>query len=102
MKIFSLLFLLIPAQVFAHSSGLDNQGGHFNRQTNVYEGHKEPCFSIHKQTEEAYKQADPETYSRIYNRKDWPHWIDEDGMGSGGSRSRLNMDYVIAVMNVWP
>ncbi len=79
MKIAFLLFLLTPVLVFAHGGGLDEQGGHFNRKTNSYECHKEPCFSIHKQSKEAYQQATPGTFSRIYNRKDWPHWIDADG-----------------------
>lgn len=28
---------------------------------------------------EAYQEAKPGTFSRVYNRKDWPHWIDADG-----------------------
>lgn len=77
-KMTFLSLLMIPVLVFAHGGKLDDQGGHFNRQTNTYECHKKPCFSIHKQVEEAYKEADPGTYSKLYNRKDWPHWIDED------------------------
>ncbi len=79
MKITFLLLLLIPAFVFSHPGGVDNQGGHFDRKNNTYHCHKEPCFSIHKQSEEAYQEAKPGTYSKVYNRKDWPHWIDEDG-----------------------
>ena len=78
MKIGLLLFLLIPAVVFAHPGGLDKQGGHFDRKANTYHCHKEPCFSIHKQAEEAFREAKPGTYSKVYKRKDWPHWIDED------------------------
>ena len=74
-----LLLLLLPILVFAHGGAVDKQGGHFDRKNNTYHCHKEPCFSIHKQSEEAYRQADPSTYSRVYNRKDWPHWIDADG-----------------------
>jgi hypothetical protein len=74
-----LLFLLIPALVFSHPGGLDKQGGHFDRKANTYHCHKEPCFLIHKQSEDAYQKAEPGTYSRVYNRKDWPHWIDIDG-----------------------
>lgn len=69
MKIIFLLFLLFPALVFAHGGALDNQGGHFNRKNDTYHCHKQPCFSIHKQAEEAYQEADPNTYSKIYNRK---------------------------------
>jgi len=71
--------MLSPTLVFAHGGRLDEQGGHFNRKTGEYICHKEPCFSIHKQSKEAFEEADPETYSEVYNRKDWPHWIDGDG-----------------------
>jgi hypothetical protein len=71
--------LLFPILAFAHGGAVDKQGGHFNRKNKAYHCHKESCFSIHKQAEEAYRQADPRTYSRVYNRKDWPHWIDTDG-----------------------
>ena len=74
-----LLILLLPILAFAHGGAVGKQGGHFDRQNNTYHCHKEPCFSIHKQSEEAYRQVDPSTYSRVYNRKDWPHWIDADG-----------------------
>ncbi len=73
-----LFLLLFPVLAFAHGGAVDKQGGHFNRKDNTYHCHKEPCFSIHKQAEEAFSQADPSTYSRVYNRKDWPHWIDVD------------------------
>ncbi len=78
-EILFLIGLLLPALAFSHGGGLDKQGGHFNRKTNIYECHKEPCFSIHEQSKEAYQQAKPNTYSKVYNRKDWPHWIDKDG-----------------------
>lgn len=78
-KIIFLLSLLIPIASFAHPGGLDDQGGHFDRKNNTYHCHEEPCFSIHKQVEEATEEAKSGTYSSIYNRNDWPHWIDEDG-----------------------
>ncbi len=68
MKPILLLLLLLPVLVFSHGGGLDKQGGHFNRKTNTYECHKEPCFPIHKQTREAYHQADPGTYSKVYDQ----------------------------------
>ncbi len=73
MKSIFLLLLLFPVLVFSHGGGLDKQGGHFNRKTNIYECHKEPCFSIHQKADKAYQQAKPGTFSRVYNRKDWPH-----------------------------
>ena len=74
-----LLILFIPFVSFAHPGGLDDQGGHFDRKTNTYHCHEEPCFSIHKQVEEAHEEAEPGTFISVYSREDWPHWIDEDG-----------------------
>jgi hypothetical protein len=79
LKSIFLLILLLPILVFAHGGAVDKQGGHFDRKSSTCHCHKEPCFSNHKQAEKVYRQADPSTYSRIYNRKDWPRWIDADG-----------------------
>ena len=79
MKVTFLLCLLLSTLAFSHGGGLDKQGGHFNRTTNIYQCPKEPCFSIQQKSKEAYEQAKPGTFSRVYNRKDWPHWIDADG-----------------------
>ena len=66
--------------VLSHSGRSDNQGGHFNRSTNQYHCHKEPCFSTHEQSKSALQDANDSNraYSIVYNRTDWPHWIDED------------------------
>ena len=74
-----LLLLLMPVLVLAHGGAVDKQGGHFNRQNNTYHCHKEPFVSqFTNKQRKTYRQADPSTYSKIYNRKDWPHWIDAD------------------------
>jgi len=74
-----LCLALLSSLSHAHSGGVDAQGGHFNRMTNTYHCHKEPCLSTHQQTSQAYDDASQDSYSNIYNRKDWPHWIDKDG-----------------------
>ena len=81
---YSLLALMFLASlsynVLSHSGRSDNQGGHFNRSTNQYHCHKEPCFSTHEQSKSALQDANDSNraYSIVYNRTDWPHWIDED------------------------
>jgi hypothetical protein len=77
-RILGLFFILSPALVFAHSGALDKQGGHFNRKTDTYHCHREPCISTQSQVLEATKQAESDSFIKLYNRKDWPHWIDED------------------------
>jgi Protein of unknown function (DUF1524) len=78
MKTIFLLIFFFPIVSFAHPGGLDEQGGHFDRKTNTYHCHEEPCFSIHRQVEEATQKAESRTFSSVYNRDNWPHWIDED------------------------
>lgn len=76
-----VLFLCISTSLaYSHPGGLDNQGGHTNRKTNEYHCHKEPCFSNHKQVEKAHQEAveSGAAMSSLYNREDWPHWIDAD------------------------
>jgi len=65
----------------AHPGGLDAQGGHSNKKTHEYHCHREPCKSIHRETEaaihEAIKENRPVSY--VYRRDDWKHWMDADG-----------------------
>ncbi len=81
--IITILTLILsgPISALAHGGKTDNQGGHYNRETEQYHCHKEPCYSNHKKSSEALQDANRSNrnYSIIYNRKDWPHWIDIDG-----------------------
>lgn len=75
-----LLFCMSTSLAYSHPGGLDKQGGHTNRKTNEYHCHREPCFSNHQQVEQAHKEAveSGAAMSSLYNREDWPHWIDVD------------------------
>lgn len=79
-KLIILSLLLIASAAIAHGGRLDSTGGHNNRKTNEYHCHREPCFSTHKKSKQALQEAKSESraYSSIYNRKDWPHWVDYD------------------------
>jgi len=79
-RLIPILLLSLCGTVFAHGGGLDSSGGHNNRKTGEYHCHREPCLSTHQQVDEATKEADVEhrSYSTLYNRDDWDHWIDED------------------------
>ena len=77
-----VVFLLTFSSLsFGHGGGLDSNGGHTNRKTGEYHCHREPCFSIHEQVGEATREAEQEetSFSTLYNREDWNHWIDADG-----------------------
>ena len=76
-----LVFLLLPVQADGHGGGLDGQGGHVDRRTGEYHCHREPCFSLHQQQRDAEEEAREEgrPYSRLYDRDDWPHWVDDNG-----------------------
>jgi len=75
-----LIFILCSNIAFAHPGRQDSTGGHVNRKTNVYHCHKEPCISNQKESTGAVQEAkaDKVEYSSLYNRKDWPHWVDLD------------------------
>lgn len=59
----SIVALVVSINVNAHPGGLDAKGGHMNTSTGEYHCHREPCFSL------MVKQ---------YERKNWPHWVDDD------------------------
>ena len=71
-----LLFMIITLwgrSSFSHPGRTDSNGGHYDKLTSLYHCHGSACSKIVVNTEEA-----PLETSR-YNRKDWRHWIDEDG-----------------------
>jgi hypothetical protein len=75
-----IVLALCPAASFGHGGGLDKNGGHFNRKTNVYHCHREPCLSTATKSAEALEEAEREgrAFTTLYNRSEWPHWIDSD------------------------
>ena len=79
-RYFPVLVILLLASnlAFAHGGGLDRNGGHFNRKAGEYHCHREPCLSNQKQVQEATEEAERSSFSSLYHRDDWEHWIDED------------------------
>lgn len=71
---------LLPALMFvsalavAHPGGVDANGGHTNRSTGKYHCHKEKC---HTPGDVHYAEAS-ESSVRLYERSEWPHWVDHD------------------------
>jgi hypothetical protein len=74
-----ILVLFISISAYGHSGGQDKNGGHFDRKTNTYHCHSQSCKSQHKASQQAHEQAEKGSFSNLYNRKSWPHWIDVDG-----------------------
>ena len=73
-----LFLLAIPiylTDLIAHPGGLDKNGGHHNRKTEEYHCHKPDCIEKGSSQKHAPQLK---ISSKKYNRKDWPHWIDED------------------------
>ena len=65
----------------AHWGGWDKQGGHNDRKNGGYHCHKEPCFTIHRQSAKAVNDAVTlkRAFRSVYDRNDWKHWSDFDG-----------------------
>lgn len=76
----ALALLLAPSIATAHGGGLDDIGGHTNRSTGEYHCHRNPCRTIHKSSQDAIDEAVTErrSFSGLYDRSDWPHWVDKD------------------------
>jgi len=74
----SIIANLSITNAFAHGGRLDKNGG--RKQADNYHCHKDPCVFIHNKSNKAYKDAVQEkrSFSKLYNRSDWPHWSDID------------------------
>lgn len=59
-RIVFLIFFVWGTQAFAHSGGLDSNGGHYNRKTGTYHCHRCPCGC----PDETNKSIDPSTPMR--------------------------------------
>jgi hypothetical protein len=80
MNLISLLLLTLYSTL-ALAAGLDSTGGHNDRKEPAYNGDRESQLDTDRQAEAATDEADRKltTYSKLYNRDDWDHWIDADG-----------------------
>lgn len=81
--LYLLLFLLItntPSTSLAHGGALDKNGGHTDRKSAGYHCHKQPCLTIHQKAQDALNEAGLENrdFIILYDRQEWPHWIDGD------------------------
>lgn len=80
-RVILLIAISLPSLAYPHGGGLDKTGGHHNRKTGEYHCHRAPCSNTRDQVEEATQEAEREgrSFSLLYNRDDWEHWIDADG-----------------------
>ena len=62
---------LMPLNAFSHGGGLDSNGGHTDRKLGAYHCHQDYCQPKAETTVKVEKKG--------YDRKQWRHWIDEDG-----------------------
>ena len=75
------LLLLTLYSTLALAASLDSTGGHNDRKEPAYNGDRESQLDTDRQTEAATEEADRKltTYSKLYSRDDWDHWIDAEG-----------------------
>lgn len=81
MRALFLLLFLMPGLAHSHGGGLDSQGGHTDRATGDYHCHREPCFSNREKQRQAEQEAVDagRSFTSLYDREQWPHWLDSDG-----------------------
>ena len=80
MSLISLLLLTLYSTL-ALAASLDSTGGHNDRKEPACNGDRGSQLDTDRQAEAATDEADRKltTYSKLYNRDDWDHWIDADG-----------------------
>ena len=69
----TLIIISFGNSSLSHPGRTDSNGGHYNRSTSVYHCHIITCSDL------IGDATDNNTGITRYNRKDWRHWIDEDG-----------------------
>ena len=86
-SVMAIALAFVTPVAYPHGGGLDSNGGHYNRKTGVYHCHRAGCVlpgtvnqTAVQQSKTAIKEAKREErpFSLVYDRKDWPHWIDAD------------------------
>jgi hypothetical protein len=80
MNLISLLLLTLYSTL-ALAASLDSTGGHNDRKEPACNGDRGSQLDTDRQAEAATDEDDRKltTYSKLYNRDDWDHWIDADG-----------------------
>jgi hypothetical protein len=68
--------LCCPALSFSHGGRTDSKGGHYNSKTGEYHYHNGGTPS--KSSVAPYTKRCQSNEISQYNRKDWPHWVDDD------------------------
>ncbi len=76
--ILTILLITTSTITTAHSGGLDSKGGHTNKKTGEYHCHREGCTEKSGTGKSSKQRTTTQTSSGRYNRKNWPHWTDED------------------------
>lgn len=78
-KLILLLTLIAPYSVSAHSGRTNSEGCHSDKKRNEYHCHRrksQPTSSASNIVKSVPKGL--AVSSLVYNRKDWPHWVDAD------------------------
>lgn len=64
----------------SHGGGVDADGGHWDRANKRYHCHRACCTPPQREIELSEVRPDPPLrFSTLYDRSEWPHWIDSDG-----------------------